>query len=143
MAKFEGGKCYNFDQIKAAFGANTSFVLMKGGKVTAIILNKEMNPSVSDVTSTQELQVLVAGGDMRESLASKIEFDTEYPVFVKEGVNDWRYLGTYLYQSTSRDSRDISYYSKEADTTLDDIACIVHLRKLNKVSKKSFKATAA
>ena len=122
------GEFYSFADLKNEYGKDRSYAFVKNDCVKAFILKRDMNPDFKD-TDLPVARILVATGPQRESVAKKLTSGNDYPVFIKEETNKWRFVGFYTYSYSSNDPQDIKVHTKEAKTSLSGIAHMVVLKK--------------
>ena len=84
------GLTYTRQQINEMLGGGVqSFLPMKNARVMCGCFQLETNPNAPD-------EVLVAAGPQRENSARTAVLQlTPFPVFLRAGANDWKFMGKY------------------------------------------------
>ncbi len=129
--KPELNKIYALKSIQESFGLLRSFAFWnKNKEVSAFVLNPDMNPSVKNYDKEETLKILVAKGPLRESNLKRVLLNRSYPVFIKEGPNQWKYIGAYNYCGFTKNRLEIAPHLKNLETELDEITCVITLEKV-------------
>ncbi len=129
--KPELNKIYTLKEIKDAYGLLRSFAFWSKGKVlSAFTLNPRMNPSLMDHEKSDTLKILVAKGRLRESNLNRVQLNKQYPVFIKDGPNKWKFIGAYNYCGFTKNKLEIAPKVKNLEIKLDEINCVITLEKV-------------
>jgi hypothetical protein len=107
--RFVLGRNYTRDEIHSALGGSKqSYLPTVGGRVVCGAFTRHLNPEVPNV-------VLAGFGPTIERSAEIFAGQsTSVPVFVKNRVNVWEYVGDYRVRQLSRDSRVVADRARAA-----------------------------
>ncbi len=131
-------KIYTLKEIQESYGLLRSFAFWnKKKEVSAFTLNPDMNPSIKDYNNAETLKILVAKGPLRESNLKRVLLNRLYPVFIKQGTNQWKYIGAYNYCGFTTNRLEIAPSLKGLETRLDEIVCVITLEKEAVAIKKA------
>ena len=141
MLNPEINRCYSFDEIKSEYGLHRSYAFRNSrNEITAFVLNKEMNPSIADYLSNTELNILVAKGKYQsEANVKRLLTNREYPVFIKEGTNEWRYIGVYWCAEKITNRLAIAPHLKGVEVQLAEIVCVLRFSRVSNAMKSGLK----
>ncbi len=125
------------EQLAQTLAGGDSYIRTKNGKVKGLAVNTFKNPEAPDV--------IIIGTGPRKIANAKLLLDTqEYvPVYVKQGVNAWKYLGEYKSDRYSQEPEVIEQFRKNRDVAkIDGIMFLVakpeeEREKVNKVSSQA------
>lgn len=121
---------YTFNKLKAEYGKPWSYAFRdKKNNTKAYFLRKDMNPSVEDYMSANDLYILVATGDVRKTDERRSSLNKPYPVFIKEGTNGWLYIGKYKYTKKITDETKKKQHAEKAKLKLAGIVFLMQLEK--------------
>jgi len=120
MSQFQSKKSYMRAEIHAVLGGSVqSYLPTVDGVVVAGCFRCDTNPDAPAV-------VLPGNGPVIKSAAESFaESGRAVPVFIKQSIGDWRFVGTWRVSRLSRDSAEIRYQAKRAGRT--DVSCVLHL----------------
>ena len=136
----EINRIYSFNELKSEHGVVKSFAFRLKNQVTALLIHREMNPSVQDYLTANELNILVANGKTnRESTADRLDFQRSYPVYLFVAKNEWRYIGNYWFIENVFNPISKALFLKGQDKTLSEIAVVIRLSKVSKAQIAALK----
>ena len=117
--RFEIGRHYTREQIHDALGGGlTEFLPHRDGKVVAGCFNPALNPGAPDV-------VAVGPSPNAQRWAEAFAAQEEpVPVFLKDDVQRWRYVGDYRVERQVLDAEEISAHTREG---VEPPACLLYL----------------
>lgn len=120
MSRFQRNRDYSRAEIHAALGGSVqSYLPTVQGVVVAGCFRRDTNPDVPAV-------VLPGNGPIIRSAAETFAASrTAVPVFIKQGVGAWRFVGDYRVARLSRDASEVKVHAKRAGRT--DVSCVLHL----------------
>lgn len=120
MSGFKRNQSYSRTEIHAALGGSVqSYLPTVQGVVVAGCFRRDTNPDAPTV-------VLPGNGPIIKSSAESFAASRKaVPVFIKQSVGDWRFVGEYRVSRISRDRAEIKMYAKRAGRT--DVSCVLHL----------------
>lgn len=100
---FEPGRSYTRPQIHDRVGGDiVSYLPHRYGRVVAACLDQALNPDAP-------LVILPGSGAQIEECADwLVEQRSAVPTFLKQGPNDWVYVGDYAVVGRSRDAADLA-----------------------------------
>ena len=109
MNKFERNRSYSRAEIHAALGGSVqSYLPTVRGVVVAGCFRRDTNPDAPTV-------VLPGTGPIITSSAEAFAASRRaVPVFIKQSVGDWRFVGNYRVSRLSSDPAEISIHAKRA-----------------------------
>jgi len=120
MSRFQRDRGYSRAEIHAELGGSVqSYLPTVDGVVVAGCFRKDTNPDAPTV-------VLPGNGPVIKSSAESFAASRRaVPVFIKQSVGDWRFVGDYRVSRLSRDRAEIKVHAKRAGRT--DVSCVLHL----------------
>ena len=125
-AKFEPGKLYTRDEIYAALGGSKqSYLPTVNGRVVAACFKRspDTNPDAPDI-------VLPGMGPIIKQAARQFTSQSDaVPTFIKQKVNQWKYVGMYKVERQSFDEEEIKRYAAKANR-VNDVSSVLSLKKL-------------
>jgi Domain of unknown function (DUF6697) len=123
MRKFERNRSYSRSEIHNALGGSVQWYLPTvRNAVVAGCFRRDTNPDAPAI-------VLPGNGPaIRKSAELFASSPESVPVFIKHGVNDWRYVGDYCVTKLSQDPSEIRVHAQRAGR--NDVSCVLHLSKV-------------
>ena len=111
---------YTRRQIYNELGGNLqAYLPVNKGRVVCACLTKDLNP-------TMPYTILVGSGPRVKSTAAMLCLQRDsIPVFLKESVHKWRYVGNYRVEKDSTAEDEIAQYAKLSGRT--NISRVIHL----------------
>ena len=123
---FEPGKLYTRNQIHAAVGGSMqSYLPTINGRVVAGCFKRspDTNPDAPDI-------VLPGNGPLIQQAARQFTAQgNAVPVFMKQAVNQWQYVGMYKVARQSFDKSEINRHAARAKR-INDVSSVLCLKKL-------------
>jgi hypothetical protein len=122
MRKFERNRSYSRSEIHDALGGSVqAYLPTVGNVVVAGCFRRDTNPDAPAI-------VLPGNGPgIRKSAELFASAPEAVPVFIKHGVNDWRYVGDCV-SRLSQDPSEIRFHAQRAGR--HDVSCVLHLSKM-------------
>ncbi len=112
-------KTLTTDELAKTLAGGDSFIRTKGGEVKGLAVTTDKNPEAPDV-------IIVGKGPRKISNAKLfLESGLFVPVYIKQAVNSWKYLGSYKADSYLQDMETIEKYRK--DRQIENIDGILFL----------------
>jgi hypothetical protein len=120
MGKFNRNRVYSRAEIHAELGGSVqSYLPTVDGVVVAGCFRRDTNPEAPAV-------VLPGNGPIiRKSAEAFAGSHRAVPVFMKERIGEWRYVGNYRVSRLSADESEIRTHAKR--TGREDVSCVRHL----------------
>lgn len=118
------GKTYTRDEIydETGGGSKQAYLPNKGGQILCACLNRRENPSAP-------YKILAGRGpEIERSGIILCEQKEPIPVFVKQEVNAWEYVGMFTVDRWTNHRADIDQYNRMSGRT--DITRIIFLREV-------------
>ena len=123
---FEPGKLYTRNQIHTAVGGSTqSYLPTMNGTVVAGCFKRspDTNPDAPDI-------VLPGNGPRIQQAARQFTAQgNAVPIFMKQAVNQWQYVGMYKVERQSFDKSEINRHAARAKR-INDVSSVLCLKKL-------------
>ncbi len=124
---FKMGNLYTRDEIhQEVRGSVRSYLPTVGNIVVAGCFNRSTNtnPDAPDI-------VLPGHGKIIEKTAKQFTSQgNAVPIFIKQAVNEWQYVGLYKVQRQSFDKKDIQHHAEKANR-LGTVSSVLFLIKQN------------
>jgi hypothetical protein len=105
-------------------GSLESYLPTRDGRVLCACLDPKRNPEAPE-------KILVGEGRGRLAAARKLiaqSLEPGIPVFLKESINNWKYIGNFQYVDCSIDPDVIAHES--ARSNRQDVAMVIYLRQI-------------
>ena len=120
---FKCGDIYTRKEIHEIVGGSLqAFLPHKDGQVVCACLRNDLNPEAPEI-------VLVGKGPKVRDCGNALCKQSEpIPIFTKEDVNAWKYVGEYIVEDWSEDPTKIKSQKKRARR--NDITRIIYLKKI-------------
>jgi hypothetical protein len=126
--RFEIGRQYTREQIHDALGGGlTEFLPHRDGKVVAGCFNPGLNPGAPEV-------VAVGPSPNAQRWAEAFTAQGEaVPVFLKDDVQRWRYVGDYRVERQVLDPDEIAEHTREG---VEPPACLLYLAPAGRLERR-------
>ena len=134
----EIGNKYTRDDIAAELGGSAvEFLPRVNGKVVCACLRLDLNPDAPEI-------ILAGfGPQIEESAATLSKQSGEIPVFIKQRVNAWEYVGDYEVEKSSTSAEEIKKQEiRSGRNGHEGISRIIYLKEISKSKSLRFRASA-
>jgi hypothetical protein len=120
MSQFQANQSYTRAKIHALIGGSVrSYLPTVDGVVVAGCFRRDTNPDAPAI-------VLPGSGPVRKSTAESFAMSGRaVPVFIKQSIGDWRFVGTWRVSRLSRNPTEIKNHAERAGRA--DVSCVLHL----------------
>lgn len=106
-------------QLRKATAGGDSYIRTRNNLVVGLALRPDLNPAAPGVVLVGRGPRIVAAADLFHKQGHAV------PTFIKDGVNDWRFVGRYRAARLSRTARDIATYG--ASRPIGSVAAVLFL----------------
>jgi len=118
------------EQLAKTLAGGDSYIRTKGGKVKGLAVNTIKNPEAPDV-------IIIGTGPRKIANAKLLLATEEYlPVYVKQAVNAWKYLGEYRSERYSQEPKVIEAFRKNRDIAKIDGIMFLSPKPTSETKKK-------
>lgn len=120
MKNIEGG--ITTDELKKATAGGDSYIRTKNNVVVGLALRQDLNPDAPSIVVFGKGPKIQASAELLNVQGHAV------PTYLKNGVNDWRYVGLYRAVRLSRTASDIEIYG--ASRPIDSVAGVLFLEEV-------------
>jgi hypothetical protein len=134
----EIGNKYTRDEIAAELGGSAREYLPRvNGKVVCACLRMDLNPDAPEI-------ILAGfGPQIEESAAVLCKQRGEIPVFIKQEINEWEYVGDYEVEKSSTNAEEIKKQEiRSGRFGQEGISRIIYLKEISKSKSLRLRASA-
>jgi hypothetical protein len=120
MSQFEVNQSYTRSEIHDLLGGSLqSYLPTINGVVVAGCFRRDTNPDAPEV-------VLPGNGPIIKSTAKSFAMSGRaVPVFIKQRIGDWRFVGIWQVSKLSCDFAEVKYHMERSGRS--DVSCVLHL----------------
>jgi len=125
MSRFQRNRSYSRAEIHAALGGSVqAYLPTVDGVVVAGCFRRDTNPDAPAVVLPGNGPIIITTA---ESFAAS---GRAVPVFIKQSVGDWCFVGDWRVSRLSRDPLEIRVHGKRAGRTA--VSCVLHLSEVTR-----------